>query len=536
MARRRTSVVRILSLVSQAIAVLAVLAMVPDSGGSSFTASASLRTRQVLNSTTKFLTSTNLASSLNPSPYGQTVAWTATVTTTGPVAPTGKVIFQWKYFTETYTVGSGMLNSSGVATLIKSNLNADTYPLTAVYSGDVNNLGSTSSTLNQVVSRAESAAEVTAFPNPSTVGQAITFSATITSPTFTPTGPVTFVAGETVLGTAQLSGRQAKFVTSALPEGSSVITAIYYGDSNVAESSASVTQEVSPVAHNTWSSGAPMPTPIWASAVGILNGEIYLVGGVNANGTIVADTQIYNPATNTWRTGVPLPSPLEGACGAVVNNVLYVMGGAVDSVLYHYSSTVWAFDPNTNTWSSKAAMPTALHDAGVAVENNLIYLIAGNSADNLRATTVQSYDPATDTWTDEAPLLVGRSEPSVGLVGSTIVVAEGYASGGDTEGYDATANTWTTLRPDPDPGGSGWRSMTCSGVIASKLYLAGGYYGGSLNESFNLPTNAWETLAPMPQAAMESGSAVYNGRLYCLGGSVAYWTEGALTNVQIYQP
>src|SRR5579864_9623823 len=42
--------------------------------------------------------------------------------------------------------------------------------------------------------------------NPSTQGQAVTFTAKLTSPTVTPTGPVAFQAGTTVLGTVQLSG------------------------------------------------------------------------------------------------------------------------------------------------------------------------------------------------------------------------------------------------------------------------------------------------------------------------------------------
>jgi len=82
-------------------------------------------------------------------------------------------------------------------------------------------------------------------PNPSTQGQAVTFTATITSPTVMPTGPVTFAAGKTVLGTAQLSGGgKAKFTTSTLAVGSTEVTATYYGNSNIAKSSASVTQTV----------------------------------------------------------------------------------------------------------------------------------------------------------------------------------------------------------------------------------------------------------------------------------------------------
>jgi hypothetical protein len=185
-------------------------------------------------------TSTSLTSSLNPSIYGQKVTWTATVTSSGSITPTGRVNFTW----DGYSIGSATLNASGVATLTKSNLNADPYPLTAAYSGDVNNLRSTSAIVNQVVTETTSAAKITSTPNPSTLGQAVTFMATITSPTVIPTGPVTFMVGTKVLGTAQLSSGKAKFTTSTLPVGSIKVTAIYYGDSNIAKSSASVIQTV----------------------------------------------------------------------------------------------------------------------------------------------------------------------------------------------------------------------------------------------------------------------------------------------------
>jgi hypothetical protein len=193
-----------------------------------------------LSSPSKSATTTTLASSLNPSIYGQAVTWTATVTTSGSVAPTGKVNFTW----DGYSIGTAALNSSGVATLTKSNLNADSYPLTARYVGDANNASGASSILSQVVTEATSAATLTSSPNPSTLGQSVTFTATLTSPTVAVTGPLTFSAGKTVLGTAQLSGGKATLTISSLAVGSTKVTVTYYGDSNIAKSSASVIQTV----------------------------------------------------------------------------------------------------------------------------------------------------------------------------------------------------------------------------------------------------------------------------------------------------
>jgi hypothetical protein len=215
-------------------------------GDSTFAGSTSPALTQVVNLTTKSVTSTTLTSSLNPSLYAQKVTYTARVTTTGSVAPTGTVVFTWGDAYRTFNIGTATLNSSGVATLTKSNLNADAYPLTAVYKGDANNLGSTSPVMNQVVLQTTSAASITSFQNPSKVGQAVTFTAKITSPTVFPAGPVTFTAGKTVLGTVQLSGGMAALTTSALAVGSTAVSVTYNGDSNIAKSSASVTQIVQP--------------------------------------------------------------------------------------------------------------------------------------------------------------------------------------------------------------------------------------------------------------------------------------------------
>jgi N-acetylneuraminic acid mutarotase len=296
------------------------------------------------------------------------------------------------------------------------------------------------------------------------------------------------------------------------------------------------------VTHNTWTSGASMPVSLGFSMAGTLTGHIFVVGGATSiygNGSVV-DTQVYNPTTNTWSTGVPLPTALCCGSTAVVNNILYVIGG-YDGTSYY--DTVWAYNPKTKTWTSKSPMPTARGSTGVAVENGIIYVIGGNSAGMLRLNTVESYNPATDTWTEEAPLTVGKSEPSVTLTGSelkgyTIVAADGHVQSddtGDNEGYNASANTWTTLHSDPTA-----RNGACAAGIGAKMYVAGGYDGGvggdmTLNESFNVFTDSWKTMAPLPQATLLPAAAVYKGKLYCFGGVSAY-NGGPVDYVQIYQP
>jgi hypothetical protein len=93
-----------------------------------------------------YSTTTTLTSSPNPSSFGQTVTMTATVKSSGPVAPTGKVTFT----DGTTWIGAGTL-SGGVVTITRSNLTVGTHPITATYNGDSNSAKSSSAVVNQVV-------------------------------------------------------------------------------------------------------------------------------------------------------------------------------------------------------------------------------------------------------------------------------------------------------------------------------------------------------------------------------------------------
>jgi hypothetical protein len=200
----------------------------------------------VLVNSTKWPTSITLASSLNPSIYGQRVTFTARVTRIAGGIPPGAVSFRWTSGTRAFSIGTATLDANGVATLNKSNLNAYAYPLEAVYQGDTVNARSVSAVVQQVVQQTTCAAKITSSLNPSRQGQPVTFTAQLTSPTVVPAGPVTFTAGTTVLGSVQLAGGKATFTTSSLPVGSTLVKVTYLGNSNIKRSSAAVTQVVQP--------------------------------------------------------------------------------------------------------------------------------------------------------------------------------------------------------------------------------------------------------------------------------------------------
>ena len=190
-------------------------------------------------------TGTVLVSSLNPSIGGQAVTFTASVTSGSGGTPTGTVSF----YDGTTRIGTGTLNGSGVAAFTTSSLSGGPHAMTAIYSGDSNFTSSTSTAFTQtVVTYTASATSLLSSLNPETVGQSVTFTATVSSNgslSTTPTGSVTFYDSTTPLGGGTLNGSGVTtLTTSSLSVASHTITAAYGGDTNYSPSTSGPVLEV----------------------------------------------------------------------------------------------------------------------------------------------------------------------------------------------------------------------------------------------------------------------------------------------------
>src|SRR5207244_6040996 len=167
----------------------------------------------------------------NPSGLGQSVTYTATVTSAAGT-PTGNVTF----LDGTTGIGSGALNGSGIATFSTTSLSLGSHIITARYENSQNYSTSTSSAVNQVV-LAASTTTLTSSANPSTLGQSVTLTATVTSGSGTPTGSATFTIDGSNVGPVTLNASGvATFTTSTLTLGSHTVVAQYSGDATFAAS------------------------------------------------------------------------------------------------------------------------------------------------------------------------------------------------------------------------------------------------------------------------------------------------------------
>ena len=245
----------------------------PNAGGTCIGIPVSLTGTGVLNATT-----TKIASSPNPSKVGQAVTFTATVTAaTGPTPP----------------LGSGA------------------HTITAAYAGDSAHAASSAS-LTQTVQRLKSSTSLHSSDSNSTVGEAVTFTATVSGPGATPTGTVTFADGSPALGTVTLSGGRASLTTSALTQGHHDIIATYNGDATFAPSSDDLDQRVRLNDSHTSLRSSPSPSgsgeavtfTATVSAPGPTpTGTVTFADGSHTLGTVTLSGGTASLTTSTLSTG-----------------------------------------------------------------------------------------------------------------------------------------------------------------------------------------------------------------------------------------
>lgn len=96
------------------------------------------------------------------------------------------------------------------------------------------------------------------------------------------------------------------------------------------------------------------------------------------------------------------------------------------------------------------------------------------------------------------------------------------------EVFDPATNTWTTKAPIPT-----LRADFAIAVYENKIYCIGGNVGGAVydnkinswqylrvNEVYNPETDTWENKAPLPTIARAGmNAAVANGSIYVIGGN-----------------
>ena len=181
--------------------------------------------------------------------------------------------------------------------------------------------------------------------------------------------------------------------------------------------------------------GMPAGTQRGASIVGVIEGTIYVVGGLR-NGA-VAEVSSFDPVTESWDTTLPpLAEVRDHGCGGALGGVLYVTGGRRGTI-GTISASVFAYTPG-GAWEPRAAMPTARGGTACGVIGDRIYVVGGEGNPAVPSGVfpqVEAYHPATNTWDSLAPMPVPRHGMGAAAWNGSLYVP----GGATTDGFGAVA-------------------------------------------------------------------------------------------------
>ena len=344
---------------------------------------------------------TTLTSATNPSVWGQSVVFTATITPSAPL-PTGTVTFQ-----DGGTNITGCVNRAvavGAATCTTAALAVGSHTVTAVYSGNATYATSTSAPVTQVVNMGSTTTVVVSSVNPSVSGQSVTYTGTVTAvapAAGTRTGTMAFEDGGVVItGCGAKAVAAAGTATCAIAyagPGTHTITAIYSGDGNFNGSTSAVlidTVNLGPTSVVLSSSANPSSTganvtltanvTATAPASGTRTGTVeFQVGGVDiagcsaqavpASGKPTCVTNILTVGANTitaiysgdanFSSSTSAPFTQTVNQGNTTTNVVSSLNPSSTGVTVTFTATVTATAPATGTRTGTVAF----EDGGVAI-------------------------------------------------------------------------------------------------------------------------------------------------------------------------
>ncbi|MEM8778163.1 MAG: kelch repeat-containing protein, partial [Cyanobacteria bacterium P01_G01_bin.49] len=226
-------------------------------------------------------------------------------------------------------------------------------------------------------------------------------------------------------------------------------------------------------------------------AVVSFDGQLYVFGGSTGPFSgAVNNAAVLDPDTNTWTSLASMPTARGGANAEVLDGKIYVVGGLASDG--SSLDTVETFDPVTGMWDTGTALQTRRDNPGAAVVDDLLYVFGGRTR-NADGTTIDGglstleiYDPVADQWVFGTDMPNGRRTMSVGTINGRIQVigGEGAASLDFNQEYNPATGAWRTLPDIPTP-----RHGSAFGTIDDVIYVAGG--GPTPGSSFTDVTEAF---------------------------------------------
>ena len=268
-----------------------------------------------------------------------------------------------------------------------------------------------------------------------------------------------------------------------------------------------------------WEEGPPMPTARASAASVVLDGRIYVIGGENTAGDLLAAVEVFTPGEG-WATRAPLNQPRAAAAAAVYAGRVVVIGGRTANEEPTASAEV--YNAEEDRWEPFEPLMTPREGLGAATIEETLYVIGGAGVGGTLLETAEVYTIVWESYTPPWSLTPARAQFGTARLGDAVVTVGGFSDVGplrDVTAFDPLTGSVTTIDPLPFPRG---------GLAAASdnmtLYAIGGRDADdevhasvvALEQGIG---EGWELGRPLPVPVEAAVAAVVDDDLYVIGGA-----------------
>jgi N-acetylneuraminic acid mutarotase len=257
----------------------------------------------------------------------------------------------------------------------------------------------------------------------------------------------------------------------------------------------------------------------------VLNGHIWVAGGLTASTKATAVTQVYDPKADAWEAGPSLPEAVDHAMLVTYRNQVVLIGGFVsrggDSVA---SAQMLFFDDSTGHWRKGPALHHARAAGAAAVVGDKIVVVGGRTAGQPERLVAETEVFDGKAWHDGAAIPVPGDHLTAASDGVYLYAVGGrkFTAADNTDAvqrYEPAADRWTSLAALPEPlSGAG------AVVIGGQLLVVSGEDTTKVVptvRAFDLTASnaTWTTLPSLKQGRHGLAVTAISNTLYAIGGS-----------------
>jgi serine/threonine protein kinase/N-acetylneuraminic acid mutarotase len=257
----------------------------------------------------------------------------------------------------------------------------------------------------------------------------------------------------------------------------------------------------------------------------ILDGKIWVAGGLTDSQDATPRTEYYDSTTGMWSEGPNLPVPLHHAMMVSYQNTVWVIGGFEpkgSEIIGVASDRVFRLNQAQTGWVEAPSLHHARGAGAAAVVGNKIVVVGGRNAGTPPAEVVPTEIFDGTSWHDAAGIPVPGDHLAAVSDGTYLYTVggrrlEAASNTAAVQRFDPAANRWVQLKDAP-----GKVSDAGAAIIGGRIVVAGGESTGSVFSTvwaYDLASGTWSSLPNLAEPRHGMAVAAIGNTLYAIDGA-----------------